>query len=122
MGDGLRAKGLHRGRPWSMTAITAALDLLTRGDTDRLSSVERRRLGARLDGKSAEDLVGATRSRVNVQRCQDAAIFIDRVRKEVALTGAAAIDNDTAAADEFGVSRSPQASIDGYVTARLPTV
>jgi hypothetical protein len=111
----VKAQGLRRGRPWSTKAIAAALDLLTHGDTDHLSSVERKRLRARLDGMSAEDLVQATRPRADVQRYRSAASFLDRVRQEVVLTGAAAIDDDTAVAKEFGLSRSPQASIDGYV-------
>lgn len=111
----VKAQGLRRGRPWSTQAIAAALDLLTPGDTDRLSSVECKRLRTRLAGMSAEDLVRATRSRADVRRYRAAASFLDRVRKEVVLTGAAAIDNDTAVAKEFGLSRSPQVSVDGYV-------
>jgi len=114
----VKAQGLRRGRPWSTNAIAAALDLLTHGDTDRVSSVERKRLRTRLAGMSAEDLVRATRARADVRRYRGAASFLDRARKEFALTGAAAIDDDTTVAKEFGLSRSPQDSVDGYVDNR----
>ncbi len=111
----MKAQGLRRGRPWSTNAIAAAIDLLTHGDTARLSSVEARRLRDRLAGLSAEDLVRATRSRAEVRRYRASASFLDRVRKEIALTGVWAIDNDTALAKEFSLAQGRQASVDGYV-------
>lgn len=111
----MKAQGLRRGRPWSTNAIAAAIDLLTHGDTARLSSVEARRLRDRLAGLSAEDLVRATRSRAEVRRYRASASFLDRVRKEIALTGVWAIDNDTALAKEFSLALGRQASVDGYV-------
>jgi len=114
----LKAQGLRRGRPWSTEAIAAALDLLTYGDTDRLSSVERKRLRTRLAGMTAEDLVRASRSRSDVKRYRAAASFLDRVRNEVALTGAPAVDHDTEVAKQFSLSGGPQASVDGYVDSK----
>lgn len=111
----VKAQGLRRGRPWSAETIAAALDVLTEGDTTRLSSVERKRLRERLAGQSAEDLVRATRPRAKARRYRASASFLDRLRKEVALTGASAIDNDTALAKEFGLGQGAQVNVDGYV-------
>lgn len=114
----VKAQGLRRGRLWSTKAIAATLDLLAHRDTTRLSSVERKRLTARLANLSAEDLVRATRSRAVVRRYRSVESFLDRVRGEVVLTGAAAIDCDTSLAMEFGLSHSPKAGVDGYVDTR----
>jgi peptidyl-tRNA hydrolase len=111
----VKTQGIRRGRPWSAETIAAALDLLSQGDTTRLSSVERKRLRERLAGLSAEDLVRATRSRADVRRYRTSASFLDRMRKEVAATGAAAIDNDAALAKEFGLAQGAQVTVDGYV-------
>lgn len=108
-------QGLRRGRPWLTNTIAASIDLLTGGDTTRQSSVERKRLHGRLAGLSAEDLVRATVSRADVRRYRASASFLDRVRKDLALTGAAAVDSDPALAKEFGLARSSQISVDGYV-------
>jgi hypothetical protein len=111
----VKMQGLRRGRPWSTNAIAASIDLLTGGDTTRQSSVERKRLHGRLAGLSAEDLVRATGSRADVLRYRVSASFLDHVRKDLALTGAAAIDSDPALAKEFGLARSAPISVDGYV-------
>lgn len=111
----VKAQGLSRGRRWSTKGIAAALDLLTHGDTDRLSSVERKRLRVRLAGMTAEDLVRATRSRADVQRYRAVAAFLARVRNEVALTGVAAAETDPAFAKAFGPARSAQPAIDGCI-------
>lgn len=111
----VKMQGLRRGRPWSTNTIAAAIDLLTDGDTTRKSSVERKRLHGRLACLSAEDLVRATGSRAEVRRYRASASFIDRVRKDLALTGVAAIDSDPALAKDFGLARSAQISVDGYV-------
>jgi len=100
------AQGLRRGRLWSAKAIAATLDLLAHQETTRLSSAERKRPTARLANPSAEDLVRATRSRAVVRRYRSSESFVDRVREQVSLTGAAAIDRDTSPAMEFGLSPS----------------
>jgi hypothetical protein len=114
----VKAQGLRRGRPWSTKTIAAALDLLAQGDTTRLSSIERKRLRGRLATMSAEDLVRATRFRADVRRYRASASFLDRVRSELALTGAAAIDNDIAVASEFGLARSANVTVEGYVDSK----
>ena len=114
----LQSKGLRRGRPWSTTAIAAAMDLLTHGDTTRLSSVERKRLRHRLAGLSAEDLVRATRSRADVRRYRASASLLGRARKAITLTGASAIDSDSALAKEFGLAQGAHDTVDGYVHSK----
>lgn len=53
------SRSLARGRRWSQEVATAALDLLTSGRTERLSSSERSRLRARLRTMSARDIAHA---------------------------------------------------------------
>lgn len=114
----VKTHGLRRGRPWLTETIAATLDLLTHGDTTRLSSVERKRLCQRLAGLSAEDLVRAAHPRADVRRYRASASFLDRVRKEIALTGAAAIDSDTALARELGLAQGAQVTADGYADSK----
>ena len=57
----------------------------------------------------------ATGSRAVVLRGRASASFLDRVRKEIALTGAAAVDNDLRLAKMFGLARRAHISVDGYV-------
>lgn len=111
----LRARGARRGRPWSAGTIAAALDLLTDGDTSRLSPVARNRLRARLVGLPAEELVQATHVRAVVRRYRASPSLLDRVRKEVAPTGVAAVDSDPALVKAFGLARSAEPPVDGYV-------
>jgi excisionase family DNA binding protein len=114
----VKMRGISPGRPWSMNTIAASIDLLAGGEGTRQSSVERKRLHGRLGGMSAEDLVRATCSRAEVRRYRASASFLDHVRNVVALTGVAATDKDPALAKEFGLSRSAQISVDGYVDKR----
>jgi hypothetical protein len=53
------ARSLARGRRWSGEVCDAALDLLSTGRTDRLSSSERSRLRSRLRGMSAAAMAHA---------------------------------------------------------------
>ena len=57
----------------------------------------------------------ATGSRAVVLRYRASASFLDRVRKEIALTGAAAVKNDPPLAKMFGLARRAHISVDGYV-------
>jgi hypothetical protein len=114
----LKARGARRGRPWAAATIAAAIDLLMDGDTSRLSSVERSRLRARLIGLSAEELVRATHSRAAVRRYRASASFLDRVRKEITLTGVAAVDRDPALAKAFGLACGAQPAVDGYIDGK----
>ena len=111
----LKARGSRRGRPWTAETIAAAIDLLTDGDTERLSSLERRRLRGRLSALSAEDLVRATSSRADVRRYRTSSSFLDRLSAEVTPSGLDAVDRDPSLAKTFGLTRSSRASVDGYV-------
>lgn len=57
----------------------------------------------------------ATGPRAVVVRERASASFLDRVRKEIALTGAAAVDNVPPLAKMFGLARRSHINIDGYV-------
>ncbi len=111
----LGARGVRRGRPWSAETSSAAVDLLTAGETRRLGSIERSRLISRLRHMSAEDLVRAIWGRASVRRYRASTSFIDRIRQEVTLTGSSAIDADGAIAGQFGLAAAQRLEVDGYV-------
>lgn len=64
---------------------------------------------------SAEDLVRAIWGRASVRRYRASTSFIDRIRQEVTLTGASAIDADGAIAGQFGLASARREEVDGYV-------
>lgn len=111
----LGTRGVRRGRPWSAETSSAAVDLLTAGETGRLGSTERSRLISRLRHMSAEDLVRAIWGRASVRRYRASTSFIDRIRQEVTLTGSSAVDADGAIAGQFGLAAAQRLEVDGYV-------
>jgi hypothetical protein len=64
---------------------------------------------------SAEELVRATWGRASVRRYRASTSFIDRIRQQVTLTGASAIDADGAIAGQFGLAAAQREEVDGYV-------
>lgn len=113
----LLVRGARRGRPWSDTAIAAAIDLLTDGATQRLGRVERARLLKRLHAIAAEDLVVVMRMRARVLRYRASESFLARTARSVTMTGSAAIDADVTLAREFGLAVAGRAFVDGYLDA-----
>lgn len=114
----LKQQGSRRGRPWSARTIAAALDILSDGDTERLSSVERGRLRKRLKDMEAADLVRSMRQRASVTRFRASASFIDDITDAVHLTGEAALAHDSKLGPVFGLAAGASDGVDGYVDAK----
>lgn len=111
----LKTRGAGRGRPWEPETIAAALEMLTDGDTTRLTTVARGRLRQRLSRISADHLVRSTRGRAQVRRYRASTSFLDRLRVAITLTGSAAVGSDPALGRLFGLAGGQREVVDGYV-------
>jgi hypothetical protein len=111
----LKVRGAGRGRPWESETIAATIELLTDGETARLTSFARGRLRHRLSGMLADQLVRATRMRADVRRYRSSVSFFEQVKGAVIPTGSAAVDSDFTLARKFGLAGSNRDIVDGYV-------
>lgn len=115
----LAERGSQRGRPWAEETAWAAVELLDSGRTRRLNAAQRSRLRARLRGMDAEQLVRLARRRSEVSCYRAFSSFLDRLRTHVTLTGTAAVSEDRAVADQFGLAAGGRTTVDGYVARNL---
>lgn len=111
----LKVRGAGRGRPWESETIAATIELLTDGETARLTSFARGRLRHRLSGMLADQLVRATRMRADVRRYRSSVSFFEQVKGAVIPTGSAAVDSDFTLARKFGLAGSNRDIVDGYL-------
>jgi hypothetical protein len=115
----LKERGSQRGRPWAEETAWAVVEMLDCGHTVRLNAAQRSRLRARLREMDVEEFVRLARRRSQVSRYRASASFLPRLRKHVALTGAAAVAADRSVADAFGLATGDRSTVDGYVDRRL---
>ena len=113
-----KVRGAARGRPWEAETIAAAIELLTCGDTTRLTPVARGRLYRRLSGMSAEQFVRATRKRAEVRRFRASKSFVGHLQEAINLTGVAAVGRDPALGRVFGLAGGDRLVVDGYVNEK----
>lgn len=115
----LADRGRRRGRPWSEETVWAAVDLLQSGHTARLNAAQRSRLRARLRDMDALEFVRLARRRSEVSHYRASSSFLERLREHVTLTGSAAVAEDRAVANLFGLATGNRATVDGYVVRHL---
>lgn len=115
----LAGLGSQRGRPWSEHVAWAGIDLLDTGNTVRVNAAQRSRLRARLRGMDAAEFVRFARDRADTRRFRATEAVLERLGRNVTLTGVSAVAADRSTADGFGLASSAASGMEAYVEREL---
>lgn len=103
-----------RGRRWNANTAWAAIELLERGTTDRLTGSARSRLKSRLVSLSAEDFARLAAGRARTMRMTQTRRRAEALEGALAVTGRSALKHGNTAA-RFGLAGGDSDIVEGYV-------
>lgn len=110
-----RVRGTRsRGRLWSANTAWAAIELLDRGATDRLTGSARSRLKRRLASITAEDFARLAADRAEVRRMTQTRRRSAALEAALLVSGRSALKDDRIAG-RFGLAGEATEHVEGYV-------
>lgn len=104
----------RRGRRWNANTAWAAIDLLERGTTDRISGSTLVRLKKRLTNISVEELAQLAAGRSKTLRMSQTRRRAEALKEMLVLTGQSALE-DAEVAAFFRLAGAEAGSLEGYV-------